>query len=251
MINLHDGQITDLLENSMKHNPETIAIGYAIREEKRRIMLQADKTRLLSVIENMDEQRLDTLAVELRTPAYRDTYPIEIKKALVAGTLIFYAHLGTPAAVENIIRTIFKGGSISEWFEYDGDPHHFSVDIAYMGEAITPETMGELRRMINSIKRLSSWLDEITITSEIEAAPVYITPVPGRGIEITTLPELEPDIGTAQITVRASPTVHAISETRLPTLEDFDTLVPVIGIGRASAHFSSVTETRLPVLKEE
>ena len=67
MINLHDGQITDLLENSMKHNPETIAIGYAIREEKRRIMLQADKTRLLSVIENMDEQRLDTLAVELRS----------------------------------------------------------------------------------------------------------------------------------------------------------------------------------------
>ena len=54
MINLHDGQITDLLENSMKHNTETIAIGYAIREEKRRIMLQADKTRLLSVIENMD-----------------------------------------------------------------------------------------------------------------------------------------------------------------------------------------------------
>ena len=278
MISLHDGQITDLLENSMKHNPETIAIGYAIREEKRRIMLQADKTRLLSVIENMDEQRLDTLAVELRTPAYRDTYPIEIKKALVGGTLVFYAHLGTPAAVENIIRTIFTGGNISEWFEYDGEPHHFSVDIAYMGEAITPVSMGELRRMINSIKRLSSWLDEITITSEIEAAPVYITPVPGRGIEITTLPELEPDwpekpiyitpvqgrgmsettlpmlepdIGTAQITARASPTVHAISETRLPTLEDFDTLVPVIGIGRAGAHFSSITETRLPALKEE
>lgn len=278
MINLHDGQITDLLENSMKYNPETIAIGYAIREEKRRIMRKADLTRILSVIEALPENILDILAVELRTPAYKDTYPIETKKALVAGTLEFYAHLGTPAAVEEIVRTIFKGGSISEWFEYEGEPHHFRVGIDFMGEPITPDTMTELRRMINGIKRLSSWLDDITITTEIEATPLYITPVPGKGIEITTLPTLEPewtdnplyitpvqgrgmsettlpalepDLGTAIIAAKITPAFHAVTETRLPTLEEFETLVPIVAYERAGAHFSSVTETRLPPLKEE
>lgn len=277
MISLHDGQITDLLSNSMNRNPETIAIGYAIREEKRRIMERADSTRTIALIDQMPERILDILAVELRTPAYRDTYPIETKKALVAGTLEFYAHLGTPAAVEEIVRTIFKGGAISEWFEYGGDPHHFRVDIALLGEAITPETMAELRRMINSIKRLSSWLDDITVTTEIEATPLYITPVPGKGIEITalpdlepewpdkplyitpvqgrgmsetTLPTLEPDLGTAIIAAKFTPSFQAVTETRLPTLEEFETLVPVVAYERTGAHFSSVTETRLPPLKE-
>ena len=278
MISLHDGQITDLLSNSMNRNPETIAIGYAIREEKRRIMERADRTRTIALIDQMPERILDILAVELRTPAYRDTYPIETKKALVAGTLEFYAHLGTPAAVEEIVRTIFKGGAISEWFEYGGDPHHFRVDIALLGEAITPETMAELRRMINSIKRLSSWLDDITVTTEIEATPLYITPVPGKGIEITTLPDLEPewpdkplyitpvqgrgmsettlptlepDLGTAIIAAKFTPSFQAVTETRLPTLEEFETLLPVVAYERTGAHFSSVTETRLPPLKEE
>ena len=30
MTNLHDGQITDLLNNGMRYNPETISIGYAM-----------------------------------------------------------------------------------------------------------------------------------------------------------------------------------------------------------------------------
>ena len=31
MINIHDGQITDLLSNTLRYNPETISIGYAIQ----------------------------------------------------------------------------------------------------------------------------------------------------------------------------------------------------------------------------
>ena len=114
MTELRDGQITDLLSNSMKHNPETIAMGYAILQEKRRIMEMADRTRLMSAIEPLDERTLDYLAVELRTPSYDDSFPIETKRELIAGTLPFYATLGTPAAVDWIIRAIFGSGHIEE-----------------------------------------------------------------------------------------------------------------------------------------
>ena len=69
MIDLRDGLITDLLQNSMKYNPETQAMAYAIREEKRRFMAWAGKTLLMAHIDALDERILDILAVELRTPA--------------------------------------------------------------------------------------------------------------------------------------------------------------------------------------
>ncbi|MFQ9474035.1 MAG: phage tail protein [Oscillospiraceae bacterium] len=39
--------------------------------------------------------------------------------------------MGTPAAVNRIIETIFETGYIEEWYEYDGEPHHFR---AYVGD---------------------------------------------------------------------------------------------------------------------
>ena len=59
MISLHDGQITDLLNNSMRYNPETISIGYAILKEKQRLMGLEVRTRLMSMIDTVDEKILD------------------------------------------------------------------------------------------------------------------------------------------------------------------------------------------------
>lgn len=157
MTELRDGQITDLLGNSMKYNPETISMGYAILQEKRRIMDRADRTRLMSVIGELDERILDYLAVELRTPSYDDRFPLEVKRRLIAGTLPFYATLGTPAAVDWIIQAIFGNGHIEEWFEYGGDPHHLRVFVVESGK-VSVENLVEFQRRLNSVKRLSSWL---------------------------------------------------------------------------------------------
>ena len=104
MINIHDGQITDLLSNSLRHNPETIAIAYAVLQEKRRILYLAERTLLMAAVEILDEKTLDYLAVELRTPAYSDSYDIEKKRTLIKGTLPYYERLGTPAAVIGLSR---------------------------------------------------------------------------------------------------------------------------------------------------
>ena len=39
-------------------------------------MALAAKTRLMSAIDTLDERILDILAVELRTPAYQDSFPL-------------------------------------------------------------------------------------------------------------------------------------------------------------------------------
>lgn len=173
MTNLHDGQITDLLSNSMRHNPETIAMGYAILQEKRRIIEYVDRTRLMAFVETLDERILDYLAVELRTPAYKDTFPVDVKRRLIAGTLPFYATLGTPAAVDWIIQAIFGSGRIEEWFEYGGEPHHFRVSVRNNETFNSLNGLANFLRLVASIKRLSSWLDEITVTTDMVERILY------------------------------------------------------------------------------
>lgn len=275
MINIHDGQITDLLSNTLRYNPETISIGYAILQEKRRILYLAERTLLMAAVEILDEKTLDYLAVELRTPAYSDSYPIETKRTLIKGTLPYYERLGTPAAVNWVINAIFGNGGIQEWFDYDGKPHHFQVDIPITG-MISQEIMEELRRTISSVKRLTSWLDSITtyfemdgkvyitpflgkpmpITTLPEIEPVFpgnlvhLTPVLGNGPQSTTLPTLEPLFATAAIFGRASAVLQTITETALPTLQESDTTYMPGLVEHTTAAVHTVTETALPYIEE-
>ena len=275
MINIHDGQITDLLSNSLRHNPETIAIAYAVLQEKRRILALVERTRLMAAVDSLEERILDYLAVELRTPAYEDSLPLETKRTLIKGTLPYYASLGTPAAVDWVIKAVFGNGGIDEWFNYGGEPHHFQVNIPIAG-MITPKMMEELRRMIASVKRLTSWLDSIITYLELDGKVyitpflgkpmpittlptlepvfpgnlVHLTPVLGDGPQSTTLPTLEPVFATAAIFSRASAALQSVTETALPALKENDTTVMPELIEHAAVAVQTVTETALPFLEE-
>ena len=88
---------------------------------------------------------------------------------------------------------------------------------------------------------------------EIPAAGVYVAPAIGRGMSITELPVIEPELGTAAVLAHASAAAHgSIMETRLPSLPEFETNIPAAVDGRFFAAFhGSIMETRLPELKEE
>lgn len=88
---------------------------------------------------------------------------------------------------------------------------------------------------------------------EIPAAGIYVVPAIGHGMSITKLPVIEPELGTAAVLGHASAAAHgSIMETRLPPLPEFDTVIPAVVDGRffAACH-GSFMETRLPELKEE
>lgn len=113
----------------------------------------------MAMLDNAPEFVLDVLAVELRTPAYDETLPVETKRTLIKGTLEFYAHLGTPWAVNWVIRSIFGNGKVTDWYEYGGEAHHFRVSAMNDGTFETLEGLAAFIRMISTIKRLSSWID--------------------------------------------------------------------------------------------
>ncbi len=171
MIDLKGSRFTDIMPDNLKNQPEVQALAYAVGRQIEKLCTYAENSRTYAAIATMPENVLDYLAVELRTPAYDETYSISTKRALIQDTLLFYTQMGTPAAVNRIIEIIFSAGYITEWWEYGGDPHHFKAHTTNPG--ITEDDVEEFRRVLASVKRLSSWLDEIILDLSTPAAEAY------------------------------------------------------------------------------
>lgn len=168
MIEFCGSRFTDIMPENLAGQLETQAFAYAVGRQVEKLCAYADNTRIYAALATLPEKILDYLAIELRTPAYNEQFSVGVKRALIESTLTFYARMGTPMACDMIIKTIFGAGHIEEWFEYGGEPHHFRVHIGENGDAIDPQNLDEFRRVLSSVKRLSSWLDNIITIATLE-----------------------------------------------------------------------------------
>lgn len=192
MIKLSGSRFTDIMPDNLASQAETQAFAYAVGRQIEKLCAYSDAARTYAAIATMPEWLLDYMAVELRTPSYDENYSVKTKRALIQGALLFYTQMGTPAAVNRIIETIFETGYIEEWYEYDGDPHHFRAYVGDGGE-VGPGELEEFRRVLSSVKRLSSWLDDIITIATMDPEIVTFTGAMGRGYTITAVPETPAD----------------------------------------------------------
>ena len=187
---LKDSRFTDIMPENLSGQIETQAFAYALARQVEKLCVFADRARIYASIEFVPERLLDILAVELRTPAYHDNYPVSVKRELVAGTLPFYQRLGTPAAVEWIIRAIFGEGRIEEWYEYGGEPHHFRVYVTRDHTATSWEEFWQFLEAVGLVKRLSSWLDDIITTLHPISSTLHVGGTMSAAAYLPT-PEME------------------------------------------------------------
>lgn len=166
MIKLSSSRFTDIMPENLAEQPEIQALAYAVGRQLEKLLAYADGARTYAAIYAVPEKVLDLLAVELRTPYYDENFSLPTKRALIQETILFYTQMGTPAATEKIVSSIFGRGYIKEWFEYNGEPHHFRVIVENM-EAVE-KLLGEFLNVLRAVKRLSSWLDSVTVLQRHE-----------------------------------------------------------------------------------
>ena len=264
---------TEIFPTALQHDPKMIALAKSLTAELLTVSGQMENVLIYSRIDQLPEELVDILAYDMHVDWYSYEDPLAVKRQTLKDSVKVHKHLGTKYAVETAIGAFFPGGTVQEWFEYEGQPHHFRITIPLPG-GITPEVLDDLKRRIWHVKRLSSWLDTIITETQMEGA-VYITPILGRGLAITQLPELEPvmepmqlyvtpvlgdgmavtrlpplepDFPAAVIAARVSAALQNIMETALPPLEEPElTPLPPI-LGRVSAGVHSISETALPTL---
>lgn len=171
MINLKNAQITDSLPSIIANQPWAKAVSYATSQMFRRIIEMAEASRTFTRVDELDHNVLDVLATDLRVSNYKQTYPLDLKRKLVKFALQYWATAGTKAATEEVVRTIFGDASISEWFEYGGEPGYFKIAIT--DTTLTDADVLEFKRVAENVKRLSAWLDKIVLEME-EKAQMYV-----------------------------------------------------------------------------
>lgn len=137
-------------------------------------------------IDIQEEELLDILAKDFKVDWWSADYTLEEKRDILKKSWHVHRLLGTKAAVESAISSVYGSAHVEEWFEYGGEPYHFRVLID------SEETMADsdkLKTVISKIiyyKNLRSELDDINFDQVQELPKRYI----GRAVQasnITTL----------------------------------------------------------------
>lgn len=171
MTDIKSVSLLDLLPTSIRYDPKVIAFAKALDEQLREATDQIYQLPFFSRLDNLDDEEADALAWQLHVDFYDVTLPIEQKRELVKNAISFHRHKGTPAAVEELISILFGTGQVEEWFEYGGEPGYFRVRTS--DPSATNERAQEFVQAIDSVKRLSAWLEAVILEETIEARDMY------------------------------------------------------------------------------
>lgn len=163
MINLTDLVMTSLLPSSLKNDPFIVALAEAVEMELKEAYREAEAISDLSNVDNLPEELLDYLAYQKHVDFYDTSYPIEVKRKLVKESIHSHRLKGTPAAIEQLIDTIFGDGQVKEWFDYDGDPYNFIVETS--NQSATNERAHEFIKAISTVKNVRSNLEKVVLLS--------------------------------------------------------------------------------------
>ena len=163
MIDLKDALITDGLPEHLAVSPRMQALAYTVNKQVKRILDYSDHARVYSgLLDGCSEKALDILELELKIPQYKDSFPVEIKRKMVAHGFVYWCYMGTASAVENLCKDMLGNRTnVLEWFDYNGNPGLFKVETWTW--QLTQEDVKNLYNGIEKVKRLAAHLEEIIV----------------------------------------------------------------------------------------
>lgn len=139
---------------------ERIALAYAYDNQKKKILEHIKKVYIWADLENVDDDKLDFLAVENRVLFYDTRLAPDVKRNLIRNYLYWYIKLGTRQAMDEMASILYPAeeNKIEEWHEYAGEPYHFRV---YTTLPIMEDCYADFRLFIQKVKNARSRLDQI------------------------------------------------------------------------------------------
>jgi phage tail P2-like protein len=155
------------------------------------------------------------LAREYGTDYWSDAMDEASRRRLVAETIRIKRIIGTPKSLEIAFASIQKRTSIREWFDYDGEPFRFRLDVDVAGEILTRDIVSAIEAMAMRYKNVRSKLDGITASMPSVAA-VMIPAVTTAGATMTVYPYVPDDIVAVAAPAYAGVVQSAITITNYP-----------------------------------
>lgn len=164
MTDLENALLTDILPDIFGDSAKLKAYAAAEQKMRRIIYKYAEHTMIYRSLENLPGAILDLLATEMDTPYYDSTLPSRTKAELIRNTLPWKTKAGTLWAVQGMVETIFKTGTVTPWHDYGGAPYFFKIST---GAEVSPERLEEIRKIIDKIKNTEDTLESIVFLVDL------------------------------------------------------------------------------------
>ena len=164
--------LLDILPENLLADKQVYAAAKSLDDELQRVTASCVEVLHLPRLDELPEAVIDLLAWQWHVDFYESDADIRVKRQLVRESIAWHRVKGTKSAVEGMIRTIFQGGIITEWFDYGGEPYHFCVDLL-SAPRMTPENTERLLYVVNASKNVRSVLDELTYQRDMQDVIYY------------------------------------------------------------------------------
>ncbi|NBH12766.1 hypothetical protein D3Z36_00845 [Lachnospiraceae bacterium] len=165
MIKLSDYKTETAFPAEMK-TVERMALAYAYDRQKNLFLERMKRVYIWADLDNVDENKLDFLAVECRVLFYNSGLLPDVKRKLIQNSIYWYMKLGTRQAMEEMIDIVFgnENTNIEEWYTYAGDAFHFRVVV---GTTVTQTSIKEFLLYLNQVKNARSRFDYLVFQNGI------------------------------------------------------------------------------------
>ena len=166
MIEMESALLKDVMPQNLLADEGVRDAAAAIDTELQKVSELYMECLLIARIDELPSEIIDILARQWHVDFYDDTLPVETKRKLVKESIAWHRIKGTKAAVEKVVRAVFNTGNVHEWFEYEGSPYHFRVDVIE-SDTIDADEINQVVKSIESTKNTRSWLDGLGFHRDI------------------------------------------------------------------------------------
>lgn len=193
---IHSAPLDQTIPPALEYDPKMKALARATAK-----LLQAqagmirDTVGIYYRVDELSENVLDMLATDLHVDWYDYSYSLDIKRSLIKDAVKVHRTLGTRAAVDTTLYAIFGDSfEIEEWFEYEGEPYTFRVEVNISERGLGPEEHEAAMRSILLTKNVRSWLEGIYYKADYQPAQLYTGAWAASAQHIDVWPEVTVEI---------------------------------------------------------
>lgn len=164
MINLKENTLLREIPSNLLVDEKVKNLATSLQDSLDKMIAWSEKINYTMNLEKLDGAVLDHLLWEKHitwTEGLELVDSREAKIKFIENAIELHRLKGTPAALELVFSVLDKPCQLQEWFQYEGEPYHFKVEIDTL--AMTSHELKLLRKLIHEYKNVRSWLDFVAI----------------------------------------------------------------------------------------
>lgn len=166
-MNQDDYRIADRLPESLNRD-NMRELAQTIDAKMAELNQMSELVSIYPRIDKLSSSLVDALAIQFHVDYYDKGLPLDTRRSLVKNSMRWHLRKGTKGVVQEMVQTVFASGVVHEWYEYGGNPYYFRIELMKTMR-ITPDNLNLLVKLINLVKNVRSWLDELDFKRDATA----------------------------------------------------------------------------------